>query len=117
MSMLPREQRVRVQLVGRIQLEQGFTESVECILENLSRDGAKLSVPEGMVALGEFELIFEAGGQSRCVELVWQEGTKVGVRFLEPLSDASQPLVGRYPGTSFKNGVPQPPKEWFGSTR
>ena len=106
MSMTSREQRVRVQLVSRVGLEQGSSESVECVLENLSHEGAKLSVPDGTVVPGQFQLMLDQGGQSHCVELVWQEGTKIGVRFLEPLSGASRPVVGRYPAVTFKNGLP-----------
>lgn len=58
---------------------------VECVIRNLSQDGAKLQI-EPLLAVPEtFTLIFLDGTKRRC-QVKWRKGIHVGVQFLHWLS-------------------------------
>ncbi len=59
-------------------------ELIECIVENISEQGAKLRLPVGLTPPPEFRLLlplFRGFCDERRVQLRWQVGTAAGVRF------------------------------------
>ena len=76
-------QRGRTYLGGRLAFNNQYC-SIDCLVRNMSRNGAKL-VFEGSVLLpGEFELTLPQKGESRRARIVWREQDEAGVTFLPP---------------------------------
>ncbi|MEA2860800.1 MAG: hypothetical protein QOC72_2839 [Methylobacteriaceae bacterium] len=75
-------QRGRTYLGGRLAFNNQYC-SVDCLVRNMSQNGAKL-VFEGTVLLpGEFELMLPQKGESRRARVVWRQQDEAGVTFLE----------------------------------
>ena len=66
---------------GRIVFNQNFS-TVNCIIRNLTEDGAKLEV-EGTVTIpNRFRLVFDSGGPDRECEVRWRDDKFLGVMFV-----------------------------------
>jgi hypothetical protein len=84
-------QRGRTYLGGRLAFNNQYC-SVDCLVRNLSRNGAKL-VFEGTVLLpGEFELMLPQKGESRRARVVWRQQDEAGISFLQPAGEGVVPL-------------------------
>jgi hypothetical protein len=55
---------------------------VSCTLRDISETGARLSVPEGVIVPGRFELLVVIDGMQAACEVVRRDRNEVGVRFL-----------------------------------
>jgi PilZ domain len=73
--------RGRTYLGGRLAFNNQYC-SIDCLVRNMSRNGAKL-VFEGTVLLpGEFDLTLPQKGESRRARVVWRQQDEAGITFL-----------------------------------
>ncbi len=102
MTTLPRPVRIQALLTSRAKLDRTAAPAILCFLHNLSDDGACVSFPGGAEPPERFDLFLEQGGQAHPVEIRWRDSDRVGVRFLDPLSDETLcrllPHLGSRPG-------------------
>jgi hypothetical protein len=82
--------RGRTYLGGRLAFNNQYC-SIDCLVRNMSRNGAKL-VFEGTVLLpGEFDLTLPQKGESRRARVVWRQQDEAGITFLQ--SSGGQDVV------------------------
>ena len=75
-------QRGRTYLGGRLAFNNQYC-TIDCLVRNMSQNGAKL-VFEGTVLLpGEFDLMLPQKGESRRARVVWRQQDEAGVAFLQ----------------------------------
>lgn len=77
----------RHDMMRRVRLQVGPTSFIDCILRNISKNGAMVALPEDMDLPARF--ILDLSGNiavKRTCELVWQEGRLAGLRFSNNLS-------------------------------
>ena len=70
--------RRRTYLCGRIAFNSRCS-TVDCIVRNLSHNGAMLEFPEPMLPAGEFDFCIVGKGESRHARLIWRDGPRFGV--------------------------------------
>jgi hypothetical protein len=80
-----REDRKLVGRPARIEMDDGKV--LQCRIANVSSGGALLIVFECEWLPKRFRLFDVFSSTGRHVELIWTEGNKVGVRFIEPHVD------------------------------
>jgi hypothetical protein len=56
--------------------------AIECLVRNVSSDGARLVFSAPTLTPVEFDLTIPHKDQQERVTIVWRKGTEVGVRFL-----------------------------------
>ena len=84
-------QRGRTYLGGRLAFNNQYC-TIDCLVRNMSRNGAKL-VFEGTVLLpGEFELTLPQKGESRRARIVWRSEGEAGITFLQPGGEGVVPI-------------------------
>jgi PilZ domain len=75
-------QRGRTYLGGRLAFNNQYC-TIDCLVRNMSQNGAKL-VFEGSVLLpGEFEFTLPQKGESRRARVVWRSEGEAGISFLQ----------------------------------
>ncbi|ACA17257.1 hypothetical protein M446_2832 [Methylobacterium sp. 4-46] len=72
--------RARTRLPGAVCLLEG---TLACVITGLSRTGATLELPRHTEVARRFELRIGQEPRSRPVRKIWQDGTHVGVSFVE----------------------------------
>jgi hypothetical protein len=83
--------RGRTYLGGRLAFNNQYC-AIDCLVRNMSQNGAKL-VFEGTVLLpGEFELNLPQKGESRRARVVWRQQSETGVSFLQAGGEEVIPL-------------------------
>lgn len=70
--------RRRTYLCGRIAFNNRCS-TVDCIVRNLSHNGAMLEFAEPMRPPGEFDFYVVGKGESRHGRLIWCDGARIGV--------------------------------------
>jgi hypothetical protein len=55
--------------------------TVDCLVRNLSGEGAKITIPATAPTPGEFDLMLPTRGESRQARQVWRHGEELGVTF------------------------------------
>jgi hypothetical protein len=70
--------RRRTYLCGRIAFNY-CSSTVDCLVRNLSYNGAMLEFAEPTRLLGEFDFHIVGKGESRHGRLIWRDGTRIGV--------------------------------------
>ena len=76
-------QRGRTYLGARLAFNNQYC-AVDCLVRNMSRNGAKL-IFEGSVLLpGEFELTLPQKGETRRARIVWRQQDEAGIVFFQP---------------------------------
>ena len=73
-------QRQRSYLAGHIVLNKRFS-TIDCVVRDISPDGAKIEVSDTIPLPGTFELIVRHRGDSRCARLIWHDQNRIGVVF------------------------------------
>ena len=77
-----REARKSVQQPGWITLEGGFA-ARQCLVQDLSSAGAKITVEDATVMTGRLRLAFTRDARTgRSCEVVWRRGKSLGVKFV-----------------------------------
>jgi hypothetical protein len=78
----PRDPRKSLRQPGWITFEGGFA-ARECIVEDLSNTGAKITVDEPIVLPASFRLAFARDARTgRNCEVIWRRGQTVGAKFV-----------------------------------
>lgn len=84
--------RGRTYLGGRLTFNNQYC-AVDCLVRNMSRNGAKL-VFEGTVLLpGEIDLVLPQKGERRRARLVWRQQDEAGIAFLQASGEGVVPLA------------------------
>jgi hypothetical protein len=85
-------QRGRTYLGGRLALNNQYC-TIDCLVRNMSQNGAKL-VFEGTILLpGEFDLLLPQKGRMHRARIVWREQDEAGVTFLQPGGEGVVPIA------------------------
>jgi hypothetical protein len=56
--------------------------ALECLVRNLSEDGAKIVFSDAAAVPAEFDVMIHRKGESRRAHLVWRDQTQAGIQFL-----------------------------------
>lgn len=75
-----REHRNRTFLFGQIAFDHRPS-TMDCVVRNLSNDGAKLDFPAPVALPTTFDLIVREKGESRRARLMWCDHNEIGVAF------------------------------------
>jgi PilZ domain len=78
-----KNQRLRTFLGGRIAFNNR-TSTMDCLVRNLSQNGAKLAFPGPVVLPSEFDIHILDKGESRKGRLIWYNDGHVGVTLTQP---------------------------------
>jgi hypothetical protein len=70
--------RRRTHLCGRIAFNSRCS-TIDCIIRNLSHNGAMLEFAEPMMPPGEFDFCIVGKGENRRGRLIWRDGPRIGV--------------------------------------
>jgi hypothetical protein len=70
--------RRRTYLCGRIAFNSRCS-TLDCIVRNLSHNGAMLEFAEPMLPPGEFDFCIVGKADSRHARLIWRDGPRIGV--------------------------------------
>jgi|SRR3974390_539965 len=62
---------------------------IDCIIRNMSATGARLEVENPIGIPGKFTLVSMPENMRRRCQVVWRRGKRIGVRFVESVSDVS----------------------------
>ena len=78
-----REARKSVQQPGWVTLDGGFA-ARQCVVQDLSSSGAKITVDDASVLTGRLRLAFSRDARTgRSCEVVWRRGKSLGVKFVK----------------------------------
>jgi hypothetical protein len=78
-----KSQRLRTYLGGTIAFNNRYS-TLECLVRNLSPEGARLAFPHPVVLPLEFDLQIRNRGESRRGRLVWRDETQAGIILSAP---------------------------------
>jgi hypothetical protein len=70
--------RRRTYLCGRIAFNNRCS-TVDCVVRNLSHNGAMIEFAEPMLPPGEFDFCIVGKGENRRGRLIWRDGSRIGV--------------------------------------
>lgn len=70
---------------------------VDCVIRNLSLNGANLVVPMTVGIPNHFTLVDAHGGTRHAANIVWRKGDRVGVRFSDVPEEPASPRLPRAP--------------------
>ena len=77
-----REARKSIQQPGWVTLDGGFA-ARQCVVQDLSSSGAKITVDDAGVLTGRLRLAFSRDARTgRSCEVVWRRGKSLGVKFV-----------------------------------
>jgi hypothetical protein len=77
-----REARKSIQQPGWVTLDGGFA-ARQCVVQDLSSSGAKITVDDASVLTGRLRLAFSRDARTgRSCEVVWRRGKSLGVKFV-----------------------------------
>lgn len=75
--------RGRTHLGGRI-VFNGRASTVDCLVRNLSPDGARITLGDVAVIPGDFEIDIHGRAETKRARVVWRNGTQAGIEFVRP---------------------------------
>lgn len=81
-----RSPRHRTVLLAKLKIKG---RSFKCVVRDLSLGGAKLRVPAGLRLAGSVAITAPSLGYERAAQVVWQDGSSVGVAFEGACTDRS----------------------------
>lgn len=64
----------------------GRASTTDCLVRNLSSQGAKIAFGDGVAIPGEFEITIHRRAETRRVRIVWRNETQAGIHFLHSAS-------------------------------
>jgi PilZ domain len=77
-----REARKSLHQPGWVTLDGGFA-ARQCVVQDLSSSGAKITVDDASVLTGRLRLAFSRDARTgRSCEVVWRRGNSLGVKFV-----------------------------------
>lgn len=77
-----RSQRQRALLTGKLATD-GASLTIDCVIRNLSSDGALVETPSPHLIPNELHLLQVREGVAWDAKVIWRRGTKVGLALLE----------------------------------
>ncbi len=80
-----KEHRLRSYLAGQA-VFNGRASTVDCLLRNISDDGAKITFSDGVALPVEFEITIPRRGETKRSRVVWRTQKEAGLKFLPPPS-------------------------------
>jgi hypothetical protein len=80
------QQRSRTYLNGQVAFRQRYC-ALDCLVRDLSPDGARLVFQEESVLPAKFEFVIPHKNDSRPARIVWRKRTDVGIEFLDYAED------------------------------
>jgi hypothetical protein len=83
-----KQPRSRTYFGGQVVYDQRYC-ATDCLIRNLSQDGARLVFAGPAIIPMEFDLVIRQRGHSRRVQLVWRKEADVGVKFLHRHAETS----------------------------
>ena len=83
-----RTPRLRSFLGGQIAFNRRAS-SMDCLIRNLSPDGAKLAFTNTLAVTDAFDLSITQRGETRRVRMIWRRQDEIGVEFVAPAAQAS----------------------------
>lgn len=86
-----RERRGRTYLGGQVAFNNRWC-TIDCLVRNMSQQGARIEFPEPVLLPGEFDLMIPLKGHSRRVRVIWKQAKALGVAFAEPDTGAVVPI-------------------------
>jgi hypothetical protein len=86
-------QRGRTYLGGQLAFNNQYC-GVDCLVRNISRNGAKLVFESTVLLPGEFDLTLPQKRESRRARIVWRQQDEAGVRFLQPAGGEGVVSIG-----------------------
>ena len=78
--------RGRTYLGGRI-VFNNRSSTLDCLVRNLSQDGAKIVFADGVAVPAEFDVMIHKRDESRRARVIWRDATQAGVVFLHATLD------------------------------
>jgi hypothetical protein len=78
--------RGRTYLAGRIAFNNRCS-TLDCLVRNLSQDGAKIIFADGVAVPTEFDVMIPRKGESRRARVIWRDATQAGVLFVPSPAD------------------------------
>lgn len=78
-----KHQRRRTYLGAQAAFGQRYC-AINCVVRNLSHNGARLAISNHALVPDEFDLMIPHKGDSRRARIVWRCQANVGVQFLDP---------------------------------
>ena len=77
-----REARKSLHQPGWVTLDGGFA-ARQCVVQDLSSSGAKITLDDGSMLAGKLRLAFSRDARTgRSCEVVWRRGKSLGVKFV-----------------------------------
>jgi hypothetical protein len=76
-------QRRRTLLGGRIAFNHCYS-TLDCVVRNMSQNGAMLVFEDSITVPNEFDLMIPQKGESRRARIVWRQENETGVAFPQP---------------------------------
>jgi hypothetical protein len=82
MTALKREARKSLHQPGWVTLDGGFA-ARQCVVQDLSSSGAKITVDDASALTGRLRLAFSRDARTgRSCQVVWRRGKSLGVKFV-----------------------------------
>jgi hypothetical protein len=78
-----RSPRTRSLIAARIIYNKGAS-TLDCVIRNISEEGAKLQLSGGAAIPIEFSLLIIEKDVTRQARIIWRRGEEIGVEFLRP---------------------------------
>jgi hypothetical protein len=89
-----KQHRDRTHLGGQV-IYNHRCSTVDCLVRNFNRSGAKLDFASSAFVPSRFEFIVARKGVRRTAQMVWRHDTSMGVVFEEPQTDTVIPFFTR----------------------
>jgi hypothetical protein len=70
------------------------SDQIDCAVLNVSRSGACILVPDGATVAEIFELVIDREDGRRVCRRIWQDGSRIGLAFMDGMEQASRPVGG-----------------------
>lgn len=97
MSDARKAERVRSLLSGQVQFNNNAS-TLDCVIKNISGDGARLAIGDSTALPAEFDLNIPHKGRTFRARIVWRGDGMVGVEFIQAGAAAKPALVAGEPG-------------------
>jgi hypothetical protein len=78
--------RGKTYLGGRIAFNHRWS-TLDCLVRNLSQDGARIAFAAAAPIPGEFEVTIHGKGENRCAHMIWRDERQAGIQFLSSAND------------------------------
>lgn len=67
----------------------GRASTIDCLVKNLSSQGAKIAFGDGVAIPVEFDVTIRRRAETRRARIMWRNETQAGIHFLRPVKETS----------------------------